>query len=128
MQSLTISQLIAARIAAKRAEDTAIQARRDVDVQLADFLRDAEKPEGSVSQKTDDGYKVTCTYKIDRKVETDALTKAWDKLTADQQAAFKWSASVSVTGLRKLDDKQQAAVAKLITAKPATPSITIEAV
>jgi hypothetical protein len=128
MQSLTISQLIAARIAAKRAEDHAIQARRDVDAQIADYLRDATKPEGSVSQKTEDGYKVTCTYKVDRKVDTDALQKAWDKLTADQQSAFKWSASVSVTGLRKLDDKAQVAVGKLITAKPATPSITIEAV
>ncbi len=128
MQSVNLSQLIAARIAAKRAEDAAVQARRDVDAQIADFLRDASKPEGSVSQKTDDGFKVTCTYKIDRKVETEALQKAWDKLTADQQAAFKWSASVSVTGLRKLDDKAQAAVGKLITANPATPSITIEAV
>lgn len=128
MQSITISQLIAARIAAKRAEDAAVQARRDVDTQIAEFLRDPSKPEGSVSQKTDDGFKVTCTFKVDRKVETEALQKAWDKLTAEQQSAFKWTAAVSVTGLRKLDEKEQAAVSKLITAKPATPSITIEAV
>ena len=127
MQAITISELIAARIVAKRAEDAAVQSRRDIDEQITNLLRPADKLEGTVSEKAGD-YKVSVTYKIDRKVSTDGLQKAWDKLSAEQQGAFKWKADVSVSALRKLDDKAQAAVSKFITSKPASPSISIEAV
>jgi hypothetical protein len=127
MKTITINELVAARIAAKRAEDAAIKARREVDAQLAELLRDASKLEGSISQKLD-GYKVTVTYKLDRKVDTEALTKAWDKLPLDVQAAFKWKADLSVSEFRKLDDKAQLNLSQYITTKEASPSITIEAV
>lgn len=127
MQTITINELVAARIAAKRAEDAAIKARREVDAQLAELLRDASKLEGSISQKLD-GYKVTVTYKLDRKVDTEALTKAWDKLPLDVQAAFKWKADLSVSEFRKLDEKAQLNLSQYITTKEASPSITIEAV
>ena len=127
MQTITINELVAARIAAKRAEDAAIKARREVDAQLAELLRDASKLEGSIFQKLD-GYKVTVTYKLDRKVDTEALTKAWDKLPLDVQAAFKWKADLSVSEFRKLDEKAQLNLSQYITTKEASPSITIEAV
>jgi hypothetical protein len=128
MQTISLSELIAARIAAKRAEDQAVAARREIDAQLAELMADANKPEGSISRKTDDGYKLTVTYKIDRKVDTEALTKDWAKLPIDVQAAFKWSAALSVSEFRKLQDKAQLSASRFITAKPASPSITIEAV
>lgn len=127
MQAITISELIAARIAAKRLEDSAVQARREIDEQISNLLRPADKLEGTVSQKTGE-YKISVTYKITRKVATEDLQKAWDKLSAEQQGAFKWDADVSVSALRKLDDKSQLAVSKFITSKPASPSISIEAV
>lgn len=127
MQTITINELVAARIAAKRAEDAAVKARREVDAQLAELLRDASKLEGSISQKLD-GYKVTVTYKLDRKVDTESLTKAWDKLPLDVQAAFKWKADLSVSEFRKLDEKAQLNISQYITTKEASPSITIEAV
>lgn len=127
MQTITISELIAARLAAKRAEDSAVQARREIDEQIANLLRPDDKLEGTVSQKAGE-YKISVTYKLSRSVATDDLQKVWDKLSAEQQTAFKWKADVSVSALRKLDDKGQLAVSKFITSKPATPTITIEAV
>jgi hypothetical protein len=127
MQAITISELISARIAAKRVEDEAVAERRRIDGVIADLLKDANKPEGSISQKAD-GYKVTVTYKIDRKVDTDKLQAAWAKLSATAAQAFKWKADVSVSELRKLEGVDAAAAAVFITSKPASPSITIEAI
>jgi hypothetical protein len=117
MQTITIAELIAARIAAKRAEDAAVAERRRIDGAIAELLKDANKPEGSVSQKAD-GYKVTVTYKIDRKVDTDKLQAAWAKLSAAAAQAFKWKADVSVSELRKLEGADAAAAAVFITSKP----------
>jgi DNA-binding FadR family transcriptional regulator len=127
MQAITISELVAARIAAKRAEDAAIKARREIDEQITNLLRPTDKLEGTVSEKTGE-YKISVVYKLTRSVDTEDLQKVWDKLTAEQQGAFKWKADVSTAALRKLDDKALTAVSKLITSKPASPTITIEAI
>ena len=128
METISLSTLVAARIAAKRAEDEAIAERRRIDKTIAELLKDPNKPEGAISEKLPEGYKVTVTYKLDRKVDTEALTKAWDKLPLDVQAAFKWKADLSVSEFRKLDEKAQLNLSQYITTKEASPSITIEAV
>jgi hypothetical protein len=124
---MTITQLIAARIAAKRAEDAAIKERRDIDASIAELLKDPNKLEGSISHKAD-GYKVTVTYKVDRKVDTDKLTANWAKLPLDVQAAFKWKADLSVSEFRKLEGKASLSASQYFTSKEATPSLTIEAI
>jgi hypothetical protein len=126
MQAVTLEQLVAARLSAKRAEDAAVAARREIDEQISNLLRPSDRLEGTVSQKAGE-YKISVVYKLTRSVSTEDLQKAWDKLSAEQQQAFKWKADVSVAALRKLDDKAQLAVSKFITSKPASPSITIEA-
>jgi len=127
MQAITITELVAARIAAKREEESAVQTRREIDELIADHLRPTDKLEGTVSERAGE-YKISVAYKLSRSVSTEDLQKVWDKLTVEQQGAFKWKADVSVSALRKLDDKALVAVSKLITSKPATPTITIEAV
>jgi len=127
MKPMTLQDLINIRIAAKREEDVAIQARRDVDAQIAALLKDPSKLEGSISQKLD-GFKITVTYKVDRKVTADKLTADWAKLSAAAQAAFKWTPGVSVSELRKLTGKDATVAAAYITSKEASPSITIEAI
>jgi hypothetical protein len=127
MKTITLSELIAARIAAKRAEDEAVQARREIDAQLAELLKDAQKPEGSISQKVD-GYKLTVTYKLDRKVDADELTKSWDKLPIDVQNAFKWKPELSLSAFRSLEEKAANSAARFFTTKEANPAIKIEAV
>ena len=127
METISLTQLIATRIAAKRAEDEAIAERRRIDGVIAELLKDPSKPEGSISQKAD-GYKVTVTYKIDRKVDTEKLTADWAKLPAEVQSTFKWSASLSVSEFRKLEGKAQVSAARFFESKEASPSIKIETV
>lgn len=127
MTAVNLASLIEARISAKRVEDAAVAARREIDGQLAEFLADPSKPEGSISQKVD-GFKVTCTFKLDRKVDSEELQKSWSKLPLDVQNIFKWSPSLSVAEFRKLEDKAAASAARFFTTKEASPSIKIEAV
>ena len=125
MKPLTLSELVAARIEAKRREDAAVEERRSLDAQIADLMRDPSKVEGAVSQKAGD-YKVTCSYGITRSIDKDRLTTDWAKLPATVQAAFRWKAEVSVAELKKLDGADSTVAAAYITAKPAAPSIKVE--
>lgn len=122
----TIQDLVAARIAAKRAEDEAVQKRRELDEQIALQLSTG-KAEGTESMKLPDiGAKVTVTYKVSSKVDTDALRDGWENLSADQQAAFKWSADVSVSALRKFEGDDLVKLSKFFESKPAAPTIKVE--
>lgn len=126
MQNITISELVAARIAAKRAEDAAVAERRRIDGAIADLLKDANKPEGSISQKAD-GYKVTVQYGVSRTVDTKKLTADWDKLSPAAQSAFRWKAEAAVAELKELGGIDATVAANYITSKPASPQVKIEA-
>ena len=126
MKPMTITELVAARIAAKRDEDAAIAARREIDAALAALLKDPAKPEGSISAPAGD-WKITVTFKVDRKVDSEALSKAWATLPKDVQDSFKWKADVSVSALRKLALADASKAAVFVTAKEASPSIDIKA-
>jgi hypothetical protein len=122
----TIQDLVTARIAAKRIEDEAVQKRREIDEQISLQLSTG-KAEGTESMKlTDIGAKVTVTYKVARKVDTEALQERWEYLSEEQRAAFKWSADISVTALRKFEGNDLVAVSKFFESKPASPTIKIE--
>lgn len=122
----TIQDLVTARIAAKRIEDEAVQKRREIDEQISLQLSTG-KAEGTESMKLPDiGAKVTVTYKVARKVDTEALQERWEYLSEEQRAAFKWSADISVTALRKFEGNDLVAVSKFFESKPASPTIKIE--
>lgn len=121
-----IAALVQARIEAKRVEDAAVQARREIDEQISLQLSTG-KAEGTESLKLDDlGVKVTVTYKLTRKVDTAALQKRWEFLSAEQQAAFKWSADLSVSALRKFEGEDLVTVSKFFESNPAAPSVKVE--
>lgn len=122
----SIQSLIEARIKAKRDEEAAVEARRAIDASIADYFRDENKPEGSVTEKVGD-LKVTVTYGVTRKVNVEELQKKWAKLSAAAQSAFRWKADVSVTELRKLEGKDVDAAAAFVTTSPASPQIKISA-
>jgi hypothetical protein len=123
----TLEQLITARLAAKRDEDAAVAARRALDGQIAELLKDPAKVEGTISQKIE-GYKISVTYAVSRKADADKLQKEWDKLPASVAAAFRWKPEVSTTELRKLEGIDATVASSFITTTPASPSIKIEAV
>lgn len=125
MNALPLEELVALRIAAKRAEDDAAQHRKDLDSQIAELMRDPAKMEGAVTKKIGE-HKITVTYGITRSADTKELQKVWHKLTAPQQDAFSWKASVSLTGLRACSADDQLALAQFIEAKPSSPSVKVE--
>jgi hypothetical protein len=114
----TLEQLIAARLAAKREEDAAVAARRALDGQIFELLKDPAKVEGTVSQQIE-GYKISVTYAVSRKADADKLQKEWDKLPASVAAAFRWKPEVSTTELRKLEGIDATVAASFITTTPA---------
>jgi hypothetical protein len=59
-------------------------------------------------------------------VDTDALQERWEFLSEEQRAAFKWSADISITALRKFEGNDLVAVSKFFESKPASPTIKIE--
>jgi hypothetical protein len=126
MKPIALTELVAARIEAKRAEDAAIAERRRIDGQIASLLK-GDTIEGTESRKLEDlGVKVSVTYSLTRKVDDKALAKSWDSLSPEQQAAFNWKASVSLTGLRKLDETGLYAASKFIETSEASPSVKVE--
>jgi hypothetical protein len=127
MKNTSLTELLAARVAAKQIEEDAIESRREIDAQIADYLR-GDTAEGTVTLK-EDLFKVSATYKIDRKVEdADVLAVVWPSLTPAVQAAFVWKPTVSVSGLRKLGETDALVAAQFIVSKEASPSIKVEVI
>ena len=112
---------------AKEREGTATSDRRKIEDRIKSLAGIAENLEGTETVAPSH-FTIKIQGRIDRKVDAAALSKGWDSLSADAQAAFDWKPSVKVSALRKLEGADAAAAAVFITAKPASPSITIEAV
>ncbi len=126
MNTTTLEQLVAARVAAKAAEDAAIARRREIDAALIEAIPDDDgRLEGTTTVGVGQ-YKVSVTRKLTRKVDTGALQAAWGNLSLDVQAAFKWSADLSVAEYRKLDQAAALVVSKFVEAKPAAAQIKVE--
>ena len=72
---------------------------------------------------------MTVTFKVTRKVDTEALQASWDKLSKNAQAAFRWSADVNTStfkAIQDLDEVTFSTVAAYVTTTPAKPSIAIK--
>ena len=123
---MTITELAAAWIQAKAAEETAKQNRLDIESSMFGLL--PRKDEGTASIE-DAGMKITVTHKLTRKVDSDALRAAWNTLPEHAQACFKWGADISIKELRAceaMDADAYAFASRFITAKLAKPSIAVE--
>lgn len=124
MKPANLTELKAAWLAAKRAEEAANAERRQVEEAMLALL--PSKLEGTVSDK-DSG--VSVTFKVTRKVDTAALQAAWMGLGERAQQVFTWKADVSTRQLNTLaefDQAAHAAVSQFITATLAKPSITVK--
>lgn len=111
--------------ACKAAEDAARAERLAVEQDIVAHFP-GDKVEGSVTDK-DAG--ITVTFKVTRKVDSEALANAWPLLSQNAHRAFKWSAEVNTTQLRALKDLDPAlfgALAEFITTTPAKPAISIK--
>lgn len=110
--------------AAKQAERAAADHRLAVEAQILAHFTAPEAGEGTAK----DGD-LTVTWKLTRKVDTEALQDAWVELNPNTQKAFKWKADVDLKQLRALADLDadgHAAAARFITTTPAKPAITLK--
>lgn len=120
-----LKELAQKRVLAKKAEDEAAAARKEIDNQIAALLAKADLTEGTATEKLE-GFKVSVTYNVNRKVDTKKLQSDWAKLPAAVQAAINWKAELSTTVFRTLDQDAVLALSTYMESKPATPSVKVE--
>ncbi len=124
---ITLTSLAAAWRAAKADEDAAKQRRIDIEAEIVDSF--PIEIEGTDSRDAGP-YKVTVVHKMNRSVNTDALQQLWPRLNDKAQACFSWKATVKVGELRKVQEflpDSYVLLATVIEAKPAKPSVSVEA-
>lgn len=120
---MTLAQVLPTWMQAKEDERKATEYRRSLDKMVQELL--PKKDEGSVSVAEGD-YKVTVTYKLDRKLATTELQLDWAKLPPKAAEAIKWKAELSTTQFRALSDEDKAALSAYVTTKPASPTVSVE--
>jgi hypothetical protein len=109
---------------AKAAEDAAKQDRLAIEAKMVALFA---KPASGEGTHNDEEFSIT--WKLNRTVDTDKLTAAYDQLPINAQRAFRWKAEVELKNLRalsELDPVAYSAAAQFITSKPAKPSITLK--
>ncbi len=122
MKALSLAELTVAWRAAKAAEIAATEDRRQIEESILTFI--PKQDEGTVT--VDD---VSVTYKMTRKVDTQALQAAWQSMPEHAQKCFRWKAEVETKELRAvmgLDEKAYRIAAEFITTTPAKPAISIK--
>lgn len=121
-----LKTLAADYLAAKQAETAAIATRRELGDNLAKIMKDRD--EGTRTE-TIDGLKLSITYKLTRKVDTNALTNTWEILPENVRKAFKWEADLNTKHFRALEEaapEDYRKAVEFVTTKEAAPSITVE--
>ena len=119
-----ISELTAALRAAKAAEEKAKTERLDIEDKILALF---SKPVSGEGTHNDEDFSIV--WKLNRTVDTDKLSAAYESLPANAQRAFRWKAEVELKNLRALadlDPVSYAATAEFITSKPAKTSITLK--
>ena len=121
---MTITELTAALKVAKAVEDAAKQDRLAIEAKMVALFA---KPVSGEGTHNDEEFSIT--WKLNRTVDTDKLSAAYDQLPVNAQRAFRWKANVELKNLRalsELDPVAYSAAAQFITSKPAKPSITLK--
>lgn len=124
MKPTTLTELKTAWLACKQAETSANTQRLEIEAQMLALL--PKQDEGTV---TDDDSGISVTYKMTRSVDSNALSRDWQKLPPAVQASFKWTASLNTSAWRAAmagDEFAASCLPNYITRKPAKPAITIK--
>lgn len=122
----TLDTLAAAWIQSKAMEDRARKQRLDIEQSIVSLVQ--SKDEGSVSAEAG-ALAVSVTFKLNRKVDADALKCAWSGLPPTVQDAFSWKPDVSLSQLRALEKaapNDYGLALQFITTTPAKPAVTVK--
>ena len=113
------------RVLAKKLEDQAVADRKAIDAEIAKLMRTPGLTEGTASEKLE-GYKVSVSYGITRKLDTKKLQADWDKITAPVRACINWKADLSTTQFRALDEDSVKALSDYMESKESSPTVKVE--
>ena len=120
-----LKELCRQRVLAKKAEDEAVAARKAIDADIAKLMRTPGLTEGTASEKLE-GFKVSVSYGITRKLDTKKLQADWDKITAPVRACINWKADLSTTAFRALDQDNLLALSNYMESKESSPTVKVE--
>jgi hypothetical protein len=121
---MTHTELANALRAAKQTETDAKNERLRIEQLIVDQFAKPLSNEGTINE---DEFSIV--YKLNRTVDTDALSHDYEQLPVNAQKAFRWKAEVNMTVLRAvmdLDPEAYSKITKYITSKPAKPSIELK--
>ena len=121
-----IEQLSQEWLEAKHAEVQALEKRREIEEEILSMIQ--TRDEGTTSENIGD-LKLSVTFKMDRKVDANAVQEAWNVLPPLVQEAFIWKPDLVLRHARAIESANPEAykvLAKFITIKPARPSVKVE--
>jgi hypothetical protein len=125
MNEPNLTELAREWLRAKAREAAANKERIAIEERMLPFLE--KKDEGSRTTETPDGWKISCTQKMTRKLDLDAYDRVAIKIPINMRP-IKVTRSLDEKGAKWLADNEPdifAILAPCITTTPAKPSIAV---
>ena len=121
-----LTNLYANWIAAKSAEQTALDWRREIEDTLAEMLKIALDLDGTENVKND-GFAVKIVGRLNRKVDGDLLQElaAQEGIEAVLPILFRWKPEINVAAWKNAAENITGKLAGAITTTPGRPSFSI---
>ena len=121
-----LENLYANWIAAKSAEQTALDWRREIEDTLAEMLKIALDLDGTENVKND-GFAVKIVGRLNRKVDGDLLQElaAQEGIEAVLPILFRWKPEINVAAWKNAAENITGKLAGAITTTPGRPSFAI---
>ena len=121
-----LENLYANWVAAKSAEQTALDWRREIEDTLAEMLKIAPDLDGTENVKND-GYAVKIVGRLNRKVDGDILQElaAQEGIEAVLPILFRWKPEINVAAWKNAAENITGKLAGAITTTPGRPSFSI---
>lgn len=124
--TVNIEALAYALKQAKMAEQLANEHRLQIEAEILSAYKELAPQSGEGSIK-DEYFNIT--YKVTRKIDTDALQMAWDALGENAHKAVRWKAELDLKNFRALKElvpHTYAELAAFVTTTPSKPSIALK--
>ena len=119
---------LAAKWATAKAEETeAVARRREIEDRISELLELDAAKEGTSTAKTEQGWVIKTTSRLNRKVDADRLQELAQEhgLTEHLSKLFRWSAEISMTAWKSAADNITRPLLGAIETKPGRPTYSI---
>ena len=120
--------LLAAKWATAKAEETeAVARRREIEDRISELLELDAAKEGTSTARTEQGWVIKTTSRLNRKVDADKLQELATEhgLTEHLSKLFRWSAEISMTAWKSAADNITRPLLGAIETNPGRPTYSI---